>query len=69
MALLGVFACVQAGQTAKAGCTLRGMVAPASVGVVLERACVVALALADAGLVLGADQASAALGSPDARLH
>lgn len=67
-ALLGVFACVQAGQTAEAGCALRDMVTPASVGVALERACDVALALADAGHALGADQASAPR-PPGARLH
>ncbi len=51
-ALLGVFACVQAGRAAEAADALRDMVAPASVGVALERACDVAMALGSAGHAL-----------------
>lgn len=51
-ALLGVFACVQAGRTAEAARALRGMVTPASVDTALERAADVALALAGAGHAL-----------------
>lgn len=68
-ALLGVFACVQTGRTAEAGCTLRDMVAPAAVGVALERAANVALALEAAGHALGAGQVSAAPQPPSTRLH
>ena len=51
-ALLGVFACVQAGRTAEAAGTPGGMVTPVSVGAALTRACDVALALAGAGHAL-----------------
>ena len=69
-ALLGVFACVQAGQTAEAARALRSMVAPASVGMALERAADVALALAGAGHALMAgEQPAPALAPAAARLH
>lgn len=64
-ALLGVFACVQAGRTAEAARALRGMVGAASVGAALERAADVALALAGAGHALEAGRAM----PPDARPH
>ncbi len=57
-ALLGVFACVQAGRTVNAARALRGMVAPAAVGMALERAADVALALAGAGHTLVVSEAS-----------
>lgn len=67
-ALLGVFACVQAGRTAEAARALRGMVGPASLGTALERAADVALALAEAGHALMAGEASAPCAAA-ARLH
>lgn len=66
-ALLGVFACVQAGQTAEAAVALGNMVAPVSVGAALMRACDVALALAGAGHALRGATDENATGS--ARLH
>ena len=66
-ALLGVFACVQAGRTAEAAGTLGDMVTPVSVGAALTRACDVALALAGAGHALKG--AEAADRPASARLH
>lgn len=65
-ALLGVFACVQAGRTADAARALRGMVGPSAVGPALERAADVALALAGAGHALAQSSQAA---RADARLH
>ena len=58
-ALLGVFACVQAGRTADAARALRDMVGSATVGPALERACDVAMALEAAGHALGTGRVSA----------
>lgn len=66
-ALLGVFACVQAGRTVEAAVALRDMMKPASVGAALERACDVALALEAAGHALG--PAGQEARAQDARLH
>ena len=67
-ALLGVFACVQAGRMADATRALRGMVGSATVGPALQRACDVAQALRAAGHALGTDPTSAPRPS-DTRLH
>lgn len=67
-ALLGVFACVQAGRTAEAARALRGMVATSAVGAALERAADVALALTGAGHALGTGPARASR-PDDTRVH
>ena len=68
-ALLGVFACVQAGRTAEAARALRGMVGAASLDTALERAADVALALAEAGHALIVGEMPASCPAAAARLH
>ena len=53
-ALLGVFTCAQSGRAAEAAQVLRGMVASAAVGIAMELAADVALALESAGHRLAA---------------